>query len=280
MFAPCEGGALGRPGEAGGVAQIVARSLGNAVIAVRQSSKADLNTKGGGVDNGGSGKGRRRGDSGSVRSRWRSWEETPPPALSGPAPTVNREKHERHNGASSRATAVANGASDGTAPPRTTVDSSSSPCPSSAASRNGAPLVPRVAALAADINARKKSGEEDDSMVPPRRTKEFDPDKLECVRRHEASVVERAQRVQSLRAEAEKKTLFRARPLPGFLAGGGGNSGIDDGGQADRGRGRIGEAEIQPELLFAALEEASVGYLSREVVVVERVCSVVVFFSL
>lgn len=86
----------------------------------------------------------------------------------------------------------------------------------------GVPLVPRVAMLAAACATEKNDGE------AVRKGKEFDPDQLECVRRHEASVAERERRVRHMRTEAEKKTVFRARPLPAFLDSG---DGATDSGQ-------------------------------------------------
>lgn len=124
----------------------------------------------------------------------------------------------------------------------------------------GVPLVPRVATLAAAPVADSRRAD------PARKGKDFDPDQLECVRRHEASVAERERRVRSLRTEAEKRSQFRARPLPAFLESGGvagpvggvssGSGGGGDIGYSNRSnRGLAGAAGTSPELL-AALEQA------------------------
>lgn len=137
--------------------------------------------------------------------------------------------------------------SNGEEPPSTTS--------STALRRNtvggGAPLVPRVAMLAV-----ASSSTTDNNTEAAKKGKYFDPDQLECVRRHEVSVAERERRVRSLRTEAEKKSLFRARPLPAFL---GGNSGGDSAGKGDRcqrgsGVGGGGAPGTRPELM-AALDQ-------------------------
>ena len=136
-------------------------------------------------------------------------------------------------------------------------------------SAGGIPLVPRVATLAAATAAADKS----QAGEAARKGKDFDPDQLECVRRHEASVAEKERRVRILRTEEEKRTHFRARPLPVFLGNGGAGaagpgsnnaSGIGDGsgggggGQSMREQGPVivptGAAGTSPELL-AALEQ-------------------------
>ncbi|CAM9207637.1 unnamed protein product [Scytosiphon promiscuus] len=260
-LAPCCDG--GVPG-AGGVGQILSRSLGKEAASVRRNkpTNGDNSIIGSSQQNGGS----------ATRSRWKSWNEAPPPALLGAGGVRNLSatqngdgRHPQHmsaTGASSEvlppassrrraggvnsisastsstsaltvksssagetsATSVSSakrlsvggdkrmGASAGEVPP--SAASSSSSRRSSAAS--GVPLVPRVAMLAAACANRSEEAE------AARKGKEFDPDQLECVRRHVTSMAERERRLRSMRSEAEKKTLFRARPLPAFLDGGGG----------------------------------------------------------
>ena len=85
----------------------------------------------------------------------------------------------------------------------------------------GVSLVPRVATLAMGATVGKsrngtRSNRDGDTPTPAKRAKDFDPDNLECVRRHEASVAERAREAQSARAEVERRSKFRALPLPSF----------------------------------------------------------------
>lgn len=166
---------------------------------------------------------------------------------------------------SSRAPAAAKGTPNSEVHNQGSKDGGSLSTPSSATSRRssvgGVPLVPRVATLSAASTADKSHAE------AVRKGKDFDPDQLECVRRHEASVAEKERRVRSLRAEAEKRTHFRARPLPGFLDGVGaagpiGRASGNGGGlgQSRRDHGSVvsagGVAGTRPELL-AALEQVS-----------------------
>eukprot|EP00752_Nemacystus_decipiens_P013357 g11826.t2 len=120
-------------------------------------------------------------------------------------------------------------------PPSSTVSSASS----HRSSAGAIPLVPRVATLAAAATPDKNRTE------ALRKGKDFDPDQLECVRRHEASVAEKERRVRSLRTEEEKRTHFRARPLPMFLESGGaaGSGGHGSGnGSSDGGGGDVGQS--------------------------------------
>lgn len=105
----------------------------------------------------------------------------------------------------------------------TDVDSSSTPA---AFIANGDRLqkrpLPRVATLASSSKSARVAGGaggDDTSNKPPLlvKTQDFDPDKLECVLRHEASLAERAEQVENLRKATRRKSLFRARPLPAFL---------------------------------------------------------------
>lgn len=147
--------------------------------------------------------------------------------------------------------------------------STASPAPSRRSSAGGIPLVPRVAMLAAAAAAASTAEKNHAGAI--RKGKDFDPDQLECVRRHEASVAEKERRVRSLRTEEEKRTHFRARPLPGFLECGGGpadpagrgasggGGGIGQQSNHDQGTTVIsatGDAGTTPELL-AALEQVS-----------------------
>lgn len=321
-FAPCcEGGML----DNGSVGQILARSLGNAVVAVRRNRSGEgegearetTNKRGGGYG-GDSGKGNSQTQARSaMRSRWRSWNEAPPHVLLTPEeiqselvgqqkddrqrqrpppdvvaevvpPLQNRQSRRRFNngtgnstspdgkndlsehsthGVSRVAAATAAAAAKGT--PNSEVHSRGSKkggplsTASSASSRRfsagGVPLVPRVAMLAAASTADENHTE------AVRRGKDFDPDQLECVRRHEASVAEKERRVRSLRNQEEKRTFFRARPLPVFLESGGATGSVSRAsssgggvGQSTRDHGSgLGAAEVtetSPELL-AALEQ-------------------------
>lgn len=203
------------------VQDILVRSLGKAVMAVRRASRG------------------RRALDGEIpdRFRWRSWQGTPPSAL---APTGVMELRPRapHKGRGEPARLQARrkrvidscppnggrldlpGKTKESAPAVQTSDVADSTTSRSSsttkASRKGATPVPRVARLAAEISAEKQPAS-DTTVV--RRTKDFDPDKLECVRRHEASVTERMRKQQRLKAEVARKSLFRARPLPAFLRG-------------------------------------------------------------
>ena len=120
------------------------------------------------------------------------------------------------------------------------------PCPP----RSRVSLVPRVATLAIDHTGGKKnagnkknSHRDGDTLTPPKKTKDFDPDNLECVRRHEASVAERAREAQAMRAEVERRSKFRALPLPSFRsaaeARGGTSVGVGVGVGAGAGTGGI-----------------------------------------
>eukprot|EP00903_Cladosiphon_okamuranus_P012004 g11271.t1 len=327
-LAPClDGGTLDNGGS---VAQILARSLGNAAAAVRRSrpcggreaegrrSPSKSVGVGAGVD--GDGKGRRQNpDRSAVRSRWRSWNEAPPDALltaqeirsassakqgddrrrqRPPADVVaevvpplhTRRRFTNGTGNSgnpdgkkdlpetsapvlSGAAASATSATAAKGPPTSEArrrgskeEGPPSKAPSASSRRSsagGVPLVPRVAMLAAASTVEKNHA------GAARKGKDFDPDQLECVRRHEASVVEKERRVRNLRTEEEKRTLFRARPLPGFLESGGGPA--DSGGRGASGAGggvgqkgrrdlgtvtsaTTGVAGTTPELL-AALEQ-------------------------
>lgn len=206
---------------------ILVRSLGKAVMAVRRTSRARRSL--GGVC-------ARSSDEIPERFRWRSWQGTPPFALAskgvmeqkaspraphkgGGEPARLKAREERVSGScpsNGGSLDLPGKAEESTPATQASEVADSTRSGSSSASRKGATSVPRVAKLAAEINARKKSAS-DTTVV--RRTKDFDPDKLECVRRHEASVTERVRKLQSLKAEVARKSLFRARPLPAFLRG-------------------------------------------------------------
>lgn len=284
MLAPAEGTALDR----GSVSRIVSRSLGNAATKMRRNSTQNGN------DNENCG-GDRGGLSGSS-SRWRSWQECPPHALAKtPAPTVatkgtkSEEKASDYPGTPSRAVAfnghetkyggiatdgvVSIGASrqkatgaacpdscDSSAAAKSASTADAQPPAASSSSttshRGGVPLVPRVATLPPKIKTRESY-----AAGAPRKTKDFDPDNLQCVRRHQASVAERAQRTQRLRMETDKRSLFKARPLPTFLGVGdttGGCSGSSSSGGTRGGGGGSGSrgetGETMPDLI-AALEQ-------------------------
>lgn len=86
------------------------------------------------------------------------------------------------------------------------------------------PLIPQVAYPTGEMQrgnvkargARLEDGT-DQRLARTTKTKGFDPDKLECVKRHELSVRERSRQVQAMRKQEEQKSLFRALPLPAFL---------------------------------------------------------------
>lgn len=133
------------------------------------------------------------------------------------------------------------------------------------------PPVPRVATLASSRQRIREGGDDggyDDrknSKQQPQqpflvKTKDFDPDKLECVLRHQASLVERAKEIESSREATRRRSLFRARPLPGFLGSDGGESGVktDKHGEGASGKrcGGLG-GEGKPGLL-EALEQVCV----------------------
>lgn len=290
----CEGGTS----DNGSVGQILARSLGNAASTARRNRPA-----GGDVGNSGSGGNQDQGRS-VARSRWRSWNEAPPHALLT-AEEVRSESEGREDDVARRqqqqppdvvaevvpplqsrrrlkgrighsinpdgkkdlpenrapglpGAAAAKGTPNSEARSRESKQEEPLSTASSASSRR--PLVPRVATLAAAGATADKSQAE-----AARKGKDFDPDQLECVRRHEASVAEKERRVQSLRREEEKRTRFRARPLPVFCESG---SEAGPGGRAPGGGGgvyqsrpvesAVGAAGTSPELL-AALEQVSRG---------------------
>lgn len=236
-LAPCEGGGL--DGES--VRHILERSLGNAIAAVRKKA-----SNANGVV----------GDNGNSRARfgvlpWQPLQERPA-AASATERTVKRLEKVGDRGqkrpevvakmplSEDRATYLGNNkpvgitsdgestnhpatkkhqgeaASDSGRAKAVALNGEARPPASSYSHRSGAPLVPRVATLAVVNNSTEKINDID-ARASVRKTKDFDPDKLECVRRHEASVAEKARQVQSLRTEAENKSLFRARPLPAFL---------------------------------------------------------------
>lgn len=280
LFAPAEGTALDRSS----VSRIVSRSLGDAAAKMRRNSTQNGNDN----ENYGGDPGGLSGSS----SRWRSWQECPPHALAKtPAPTIatkgttSEEKASDYPGTPSRAGAlnghgtkyggittdgvVSGGASrhkamgaicldscdsSSLAKAAGTADAQSSAASSSSATsyRGGVPLVPRVATLPSKNKTRESY-----AAGAPRKTKDFDPDNLQCVRRHEASVAERAQRTQRLRMETDKRSLFKARPLPIFLGvgdttggcSGSSSSGGTRGGGGDSGRGATGE--MMPDLITA-----------------------------
>lgn len=89
------------------------------------------------------------------------------------------------------------------------------------------------------------------------KTKDFDPDKLECVLRHQASLADRAKEIESSREATRRRSLFRARPLPAFLGSDGGETGArtekHGGGINGKGCGEVGgEGKLG---LLAALEQ-------------------------
>ena len=318
-LAPCFDGGISANGNS--VGQILARSLGNAAAAVRRNrsrggegTDRSIANKRGGAHVGDSSQGRKQDpDRYAIRSRWRSWNETPPEALltaeeirrvSGegqqddrrrqrPPPEVvaevvpplqNRRRSKNGTGSSAdpdgkndlsisstpgvsgTGTAAAAAAAAKRTPGRDARSrgskegapvSTASSASSRRSSAGGVSLVPRVAMLAAAAPTADKTH----AGAAARKGKDFDPDQLECVRRHEASVAEKERRVRTLRTEEEKRTQFRARPLPGFLESGGGGSGgggaVGQQSRRDR-QGAVLSATVvpgtSPELL-AALEQ-------------------------
>lgn len=328
-IAPCcdGGGVL----DAGGVGQILARSLGNAVSVVRrnragggernegrESANENIDGVGGGRFRSGSrhhGSCQDNGDCSTGHSPWRSWNEPPPPALltageirslsAGkrrddrrrqpqtpevvaeivPPPLFHSRRRFNNNAVGDSSTAVdgkngarvaaraaatlspavgraaspgkrtRSGGGDRGEPPSAASSSTSSSSRRTASGGGGAPLVPRVAMLAT-ASSSFSSNPDSSAEAMRKKGKHFDPDRLECVRRHEASVAERERRVRSLRTKAEKRSMFRARPLPPFLDSSSSSDGAGKGdiGQRGSGGGGGGAARTYPELL-AALEQ-------------------------
>ncbi|CAM9311621.1 unnamed protein product, partial [Ectocarpus sp. 13 AM-2016] len=300
MVAPCcEGGAT----DAGSVGGILTRSLGNAGTRRRRRMP-----EGGGK--GRSIPGSNQDEEVSApQSRWRSWNEPPPRALltaeeiriasaaktaderrrQPPPPEViaeiippfrSRRRIRNHSGNGTgsdekgKPTEHAAGVSpaSGESEQRRVgcngegrVSTTTAAPPSSRrTAAGGVPLVPRVATLATPPTTEKNRTE------ATKKGKDFDPDQLECVRRHEASIAEKERMVHSIRKEAEKRTVFRARPLPAFLDGDDAVPGSvgdltsegcgDARGKGDKSGRRsaagtgLGAAGTRPELL-AALEQ-------------------------
>lgn len=303
MLAPCcEGGAT----DAGSVGGILARSLGNTVTARRRRMP-----EGGGKGRGSIPGSNQDKEGSAPQSRWRSWNEPPPRALltaeeirsASAAKTADERRRQPppseviaeimppfRSRRRSRTPSGSSTASDekrkhaehvagvslasGEGEKRrdrcngeglvstTTADRSSS----RRTAAGGGSLVPRVATLATPPTAEKNK------MGTIKKGKDFDPDQLECVRRHEASIAEKERMVHSIRKEAVKRTVFRARPLPAFLdsddaaSGSAGDltskGGGDARGKGDKsGRGStagtgLGAAGTRPELL-AALEQVT-----------------------
>ncbi|CBJ29331.1 expressed unknown protein [Ectocarpus siliculosus] len=301
MIAPCcEGGAT----DAGSVGGILARSLGNAGTRRRRRM-----TEGGGKGRSIPGSNQDKEVS-APQSRWRSWNEPPPRALltaeeirsasaakttderrrQPPPPEViaeiippfrSRRRFRTPSGNSNASDEkgkptehAAAGVSlesgegekrrDGCNGEGLVSTTTAAPSSSRRTAAGGVPLVPRVATLATPPATEKNKTE------ATKKGKDFDPDQLECVRRHEASIAEKERMVHSIREEAEKRTFFRARPLPAFLDGDGAvpwsvgdltSKGCGDargkGGKSGRGSAAgtgLGEAGTRPELL-AALEQ-------------------------
>ncbi|CAM9181163.1 unnamed protein product [Ectocarpus fasciculatus] len=302
MLAPCcEGGAT----DAGSVGGILARSLGKTATARRRKMP-----EGGGKRRGGIPGSNQDKEVSAPQSRWRSWNESPPRALltaeeirSASAAKTADERRRQPPPAeviaeimppfrSRRRFSTANGNSTASEEKMKPIEyaagaplasgegeerrrdvhneerlvsaTTAGPSPSRRTAAGGVPLVPRVATLATPPTTEKNKTE------AIKKGKDFDPDQLECVRRHEASIAEKERMVHSIRKEAEKRTVFRARPLPAFLDGDGampgaagdltskGGGGVR--GQGDKsGRGSaagtgLGAAGTRPELL-AALEQ-------------------------
>lgn len=298
LFAPAEGTAL----DQGSVSRIVSRSLGNAVTIVRRRSSTQNGNDN--ENDGGDGGGLSRSSSRwrswqelppralakttTTNAATKKGETSKEKAIDYPGTSsrvVAMNGHEaRSGGIAGNNSSVVSGdtarhkAAGATCPEafedpiaaeKSADNNTTDAQPSAAFSsfpttnhcRGRVPLVPRVATL----TNKSKVRENCDTTRAPRRTKDFDPDNLECVRRHEASVAESARRVQRLRMETEKRSLFRARPLPTFLGAGntttGGCFGSTRGSGAARGGGCGGGAsgEANPDLIAALEQVQEVG---------------------
>ncbi|CAB1119671.1 unnamed protein product [Ectocarpus sp. CCAP 1310/34] len=299
MVAPCCEGGVTDTGSVGG---ILARSLGN--VGTRRRRRMP---EGGGQGRSIPGSNQDKEVS-AQQSRWRSWNETPPRALltaeeirsasaaktaderrRQPPPseviaeicqpfwsrgrfrtpsgngTGSDEKGKPKNYAAGVSLASGEGEKRRNGCNGEGLVSTTTAAPSSSrrTAAGGVPLVPRVATLATPPTTEK-------NREATKKGKEFDPDQLECVRRHEASIAEKERMVHSIRKEAEKRTVFRARPLPAFLDGddavpgfagdlttkvGGDARGKDDkSGRGSAAGTGLGAAGTRPELL-AALEQ-------------------------
>lgn len=210
------------------VTDIMARSLGRAVAAIRQSPapggkasarKASQEKNADGRD--------RNGIKGRQRCRIQPPRPAPAPAKpsstdTGPS-AMSAEMRRDSSLRSAEISSTTDSRKDVLPAPSETSDSrtggaATAPPSSSSSSASRAPsVVPRVATLAFEKQKiREESERRRGTWVV--RTKAFDPDKLECVLRHEASVAGREKQIEAVRKATRERSTFKARPLPAFLS--------------------------------------------------------------